>query len=60
MCIALVRERERERVPLRNVLSTKESEKGRSISWYVVCGFSSKFFLPMFQPNKLYGLLFLP
>ena len=53
------RERERERVPLKNVLSNKEGEKGRSTSWYLVFEMSSFLLLPMFQPNKLHGLMFL-
>lgn len=59
-CALTERERERERVPLKNVLSTRDSEKGRSMSWYLVCCLSSNFFLPMFQPNKLNGLRFHP
>lgn len=45
-------------LPVKNVLETREGEKGRSISWYLGCGLASVFFLPEFQPNKLLGLVF--
>lgn len=50
--------REAKAIPFRNVLSTREVEKVRSVSWYLIRGLSSTLFLPMFQPNKQYGLVF--
>lgn len=42
-------------IPFKNVLLTREGEKGRSRLWYLTCGLSSVFLLPKSQLNKLRG-----